>query len=67
MGLTYHPRLVPKVLEKIRAVPVLTLRACVAYKKGENLPIVTSLLDFLSKYDYFHIHMHFVILYGSTE
>jgi len=29
--------------------------------------ILTSLLDFLSKYDYFHTHMDFVILYGSTE
>jgi len=24
-------------------------------------------LDFLSKFDYFHIHMDFVILYRSTE
>jgi len=30
------PHLVPKVLEKSRAIPLLTLRACVAYKKGEN-------------------------------
>jgi len=28
----------PKVLEKNRAIPLLTLRACVAYKKSENLP-----------------------------
>jgi len=32
------PHLVPMVLEKSRAIPLLTLRACVAYKKGENLP-----------------------------
>ena len=32
-----HPHLVPKVLEKSRAIPLLTLRACVAYTKGENL------------------------------
>jgi len=38
VGLTPHPRLVPKVLEKIRAIPLLTIRAFVAYKKGENLP-----------------------------
>jgi len=38
VGLTPHPPVVPKVLEKRRAIPVLTLRACVAYKKGENLP-----------------------------
>jgi len=29
--------------------------------------ILTSLLDFLSKFDYFRIHMDFAILYGSTE
>jgi len=28
---------------------------------------LTSLLDFLSKYNYLHIHIDFVILYGSTE
>ena len=38
MGLTPHPRLVPKVLEKSTAIPLLTQRACVAYKRGENLP-----------------------------
>ena len=38
MGMTPHPHLVPKVLEKSRAMPLLTLRACVAYKKAENLP-----------------------------
>ena len=38
VGLTPHSHLVPKVLEKSRAIPLLTLRACVAYKKGENLP-----------------------------
>jgi len=38
VGLTTYPHLVPKVLEKSRAIPLLTLRACVAYKKGENLP-----------------------------
>jgi len=32
-----------------------------------NSFILTSLLDFLSKYDYFHIHMDFVTLYRSTE
>ena len=36
-----HPHLVPKVLEKSRAIPLLTLRACVAYKKGENRLICT--------------------------
>ena len=39
VGLTPpHPHLVTKVLEKIRAIPLVTLRACVAYKRGENLP-----------------------------
>ena len=36
VGLTPSPHLVPKVLEKSRAIPLPTLRACVAYKKGEN-------------------------------
>ena len=34
MGLTPTP----KVLEKSSAIPLLTLKVCVAYKKGENLP-----------------------------
>jgi len=38
MGLTPTPHLVSKVLEKSRAIPLLTLRACVAYKNGRNLP-----------------------------
>jgi len=37
-GLTPHHQPVPKVLEKSRAIPLLTLRSSVAYKKGENLP-----------------------------
>jgi len=37
--LTPHSLLVPKVLEKSRAMPLLALRAGVAYKKDENLPI----------------------------
>ena len=40
MGLTPQSHLVQKVLEKSRAIPVLALMACVAYKKGENLPIL---------------------------
>jgi len=35
VGLTPHPDLVPKVLEKSRAIPLLILRT--AYKKGEKL------------------------------
>ena len=39
MGMTPpQTHLVPKVLEKSRAVPLLTLRACVTYKMGVNLP-----------------------------
>ena len=34
VGLTPHIHLVPKVLEKCRAITLLTLRACVVYKKG---------------------------------
>ena len=33
MGLTPHPLLEPKVLEKSRAILRFTLRACVAYEK----------------------------------
>jgi len=39
VGLTPpHRHPVPKVLEKTRAIPLLTPRAFVAYKKGENVP-----------------------------
>jgi len=38
VGLTLPPHLVPKVLEKSRTTRLLTLKACVAYEKGENLP-----------------------------
>jgi len=31
-----HPHLVPKILEKNRAIPLLNLRACAAYKKGRK-------------------------------
>ena len=37
MRLTPHPYLECRGPRKIRAVPLLTLRAFVAYKKGENL------------------------------
>ena len=36
MGLTPTLHLVPKVLKKSTAIPLLALRACVAYKKGET-------------------------------
>jgi len=35
-----HTHLVPNVLEKSRAISLLTLRACVAYKKGENQKVL---------------------------
>jgi len=38
LGWTAQPHLVPKVLEKSRAIPLLTLVTFVAYKKGENRP-----------------------------
>jgi len=40
VGLTPYTHLVPKVLEKSKTIPLLTLMACVAYKMGENLPIL---------------------------
>jgi hypothetical protein len=36
VGLTLNPHLVPKVIEKGRSIPLLTLRACLAYKKMEK-------------------------------
>jgi hypothetical protein len=36
VGLTPHPHLVLKVLEKSRAIPLLTLRTCVACKRVET-------------------------------
>ena len=38
MSLAPHYHLVPKVLEKSIDITLLTLRACIAYKKGENVP-----------------------------
>ena len=38
MGLTPSPPSSAEVLEKSKAVPLLTLRASMAYKKGENPP-----------------------------
>jgi hypothetical protein len=29
--------------------------------------LLSSLLDYFSKFDYFHIHINFVILYGSLQ
>ena len=37
MGLTPHPHLECRGPRKSRAIPLITLRAFVAYKKGENL------------------------------
>jgi len=54
VGLTPHPHLVPKVLEKGKAIPLLTLRAWVAYKKGEILPIYVQ-LEVLEKYQSFPV------------
>ena len=51
---TPHPHLLPKVLEKSRAIPLLTLRACLAYKKGENLPILA-------------IYLYKIILYAPLQ
>jgi len=49
-GADPHPHLVPKVLEKSRAIPLLTVRVCVAYNKGENLPTTnTTVLSLLAK------------------
>ena len=39
-GLTPHPYLVARVLEKSKAIPLLILRTCVTYKKGGNLPTI---------------------------
>jgi hypothetical protein len=38
--LTPHPLLVPKSKKQIRAIPLLSLRAFVAYEKGETYLIL---------------------------
>jgi len=43
VGLTPHPHLECRVPRKSSAIPLLTLRAFVAYKKGENLPYISLL------------------------
>jgi hypothetical protein len=48
VGLTPQPRLVSKVVEEGRAIPLLTQRDYVVYKKGENLP--TFLRNLLKKF-----------------
>ena len=44
MGLTPNPHLVPKVLEKSSAIPLLPLRYCMSYKMDENLTILLAVL-----------------------
>ena len=47
MGLTPHPHLVCRGPRKSRAIPLLNLRAFVAYKKGETyLPMSLILISF---------------------
>ena len=41
VGLTHHLHVVPKILEMLY-IPPRTIRACVAYKKSENLPKACS-------------------------
>jgi hypothetical protein len=43
-----------KVLEKSRATPLLTLTACVAYRKGENLPTYYIKAQRLSWFSHIH-------------
>jgi len=43
MGLTPHHHLECRGLRKGRAIPLLTLRVFMAYKKDENLPTICSL------------------------
>jgi hypothetical protein len=40
---------VPKVLENSKAIPLLNLRACVAYNKDENLLIAYGLREVYGK------------------
>ena len=42
-GFNPHPILLPKVLEKSRAIPPLTLRACVSYKRVKTYLYCNSL------------------------
>ena len=47
MGLTPHPLLMPKVLEKSRAIPLLTITACVAYKKRTKCYLIYDTLPMI--------------------
>jgi len=42
LGADPHPHLECRGPRKSRAIPLLTLRACVAYKMGENRPTLTE-------------------------
>jgi len=56
-----HPLLVPKVLEKSRTIPLLNLRACVAYKNGENLITNVALAGCwlsLQEYEQNEVYLH---------
>ena len=59
--------LVPKVLEKSRAIPLLTLRVCVAYKKGENLTTLLSQMSDMLRMIYSPHVYHFIPCAGKTE
>ena len=68
MGLTPHHHLVPKVLENSRATPLLTLRVCVAYTKGENLPTQkASEYEAKSNSSYFTASRNVVILFVFSD
>ena len=62
----------PKVLEKSRAIPLLTLRACVDYKKGESQPNgrmpvkihETELRLFLVRASYFYCARESFVLFS---
>jgi len=42
------------------AIPLLTLRACMAYNKGDNLPKVIMTVQFV-RFHKFKIHVHFIL------
>jgi len=55
VGLTPHPYLEAKVLEKSRAIPLLTLRACLAYKKGWKPNNESPIAECLNTQAFIHV------------
>ena len=70
VGLTPQPLLVPKVLEKSRAIPLLTKRACMTYKERVNTYLIydhTShdKVSYVRHYCYCYYYYYYYYFYYS--